>query len=60
MLTIFFGTRLYSLAQADPLERNLWYNEEKTDKIQIYKATDGKFYGKIVWLRIPIAEDGKP
>ncbi len=59
LLTVFFGTRLYSLAQADPLERNLWYNEEKTAKIQIYKATDGKFYGKIVWLKVPNA-DGKP
>jgi len=59
LLTVFFGTRLHSLAQADPLERNLWYNEEKTAKIQIYKATDGKFYGKIVWLLVPIA-DGKP
>ena len=60
LLALIFGTRLYSLAQADPIERNLWYNEEKTAKIQIYKATDGKFYGKIVWLRVPNAEDGKP
>jgi uncharacterized protein (DUF2147 family) len=44
--------------QQDPVERNLWYNEEKTAKIQVYKATDGKFYGKIVWLKIPEV-DGK-
>lgn len=36
-----------------------WYNEEKTAKIQVYKATDGKYYGKIVWLKEP-DRDGKP
>jgi len=42
----------------DAIER-LWYNEEKTAKIQVFKATDGKFYGKIVWLKEP-EENGKP
>jgi uncharacterized protein (DUF2147 family) len=42
----------------DAIER-LWYNQEKTAKIQVYKATDGKFYGKIVWLKEPL-RDGKP
>ncbi|MES2704143.1 MAG: DUF2147 domain-containing protein [Bacteroidota bacterium] len=50
--------RSVSLAQQDQVERNLWYNEEKTAKIQIFKATDGKFYGKIVWLKVPEV-DGK-
>ncbi len=59
LFAALFGMRTLSFAQADPLERNLWYNEEKTAKIQIYKATDGKFYGKIVWLKVPDA-DGKP
>ncbi len=59
IIIAFFGARTLSFAQQDPLERNLWYNEEKTAKIQIYKATDGKFYGKIVWLKVPDA-DGKP
>jgi uncharacterized protein (DUF2147 family) len=52
LLIAVFGARTISLAQ-DPIERNLWYNEEKTAKIQVYKATDGKFYGKIVWLKVP-------
>ncbi len=47
-----------AVAQAEKIER-IWYNEEKTSKIQIYKAVDGKFYGKIVWLRVPELE-GKP
>jgi uncharacterized protein (DUF2147 family) len=46
------------LAQTDAIER-LWYNEEKTSKIQVYKAVDGKFYGKIAWLKVT-EENGKP
>ncbi len=45
-------------AQKDKIE-HVWYNEEKTVKIQIYKASDGIFYGKIVWMLRPIEEDGK-
>jgi len=48
----------FSFAQADPVE-HVWYNTKKTAKIQIYKAKDGKFYGKIVWLAEP-NRDGKP
>ena len=53
------ATNNITIAAPDPLEKNLWYNEEKTAKIQVYKATDGKFYGKIVWLKEP-NKDGKP
>ena len=58
-LLCFFGLQSVAMAQTDQLERNLWYNTEKTAKIQIYKATDGKFYGRIVWLKVP-EQDGKP
>lgn len=44
--------------QADPLE-GIWLNEEKDAKIQIYKAPDNKFYGKIIWLKEP-NENGAP
>lgn len=46
-----------SFAQ-DKIE-GLWYNDIKDAKIQIYKANDGKFYGKIVWLKEP-TKSGKP
>ncbi|MBS1643814.1 MAG: DUF2147 domain-containing protein [Bacteroidetes bacterium] len=45
-------------AQKDKLE-GLWYNEEKSAKIDIYKAVDGYYWGKIVWLKEP-NRDGKP
>lgn len=51
--------RSVTLMAQDILEKNLWYNEEKTAKIQIYKASDNKYYGKIVWLKIPEV-DGRP
>lgn len=49
---------LPAFAQKDQIE-GLWYNAEKTARINIYKATDGKFWGKIVWLKEP-EKNGKP
>ena len=57
-LSILMFTSL-AIAQKDPIEKT-WYNKEKSSKIQIYKATDGKFYGKIVWLKITHDEKGEP
>lgn len=45
-------------AQKDRIE-GVWYNQEKTAKIEIYKAKNTKFYGKIVWLKEP-EKNGKP
>jgi len=59
LLISIFLVKGIALHAQDYLERNLWYNEEKTAKIQIYKATDGKYYGKVVWLKVPEV-DGKP
>lgn len=28
-----------------------WFTDGKTSKVQIYLGADGKYYGKIVWLR---------
>lgn len=53
---IAFLAQIVAFAQ-DPIE-GLWYNEEKTAKIRIYKAKNDKFYGKIDWLKEPV-KDGK-
>lgn len=55
---VFIGVNVSANAQADPIEK-VWYNQEKTAKIQVYKAKNGKFYGKMVWLKEPL-ENGKP
>lgn len=46
-------------AQKDAIEK-VWYNAEKTSKIEIFKSTDGSFYGKITWLKEPNDKNGKP
>jgi uncharacterized protein (DUF2147 family) len=45
-------------AQTDPIE-GLWYNDVKSGKIEITRHSNGKFYGKVVWLKEP-NEFGKP
>ena len=50
---------LQSFAQKDAIEK-VWFNAEKTSKIEIFKATDGFFYGKIIWLKEPNDKNGKP
>ena len=49
---------LSAKAQTDKIE-GLWYNDVKSGKILIYKQPNGKFYGKVVWLREPL-KNGKP
>jgi len=57
VLSLFLFSTM-AKAQTDRLE-GLWYNQEKTGKVLITKGTDGKFYGKVVWLKEP-NENGKP
>jgi uncharacterized protein (DUF2147 family) len=57
LLVSMLGAKLVS-AQTDKIE-GTWFNQKKDAKIQIYKARDGKFYGKIVWLKDPL-DNGKP
>jgi uncharacterized protein (DUF2147 family) len=37
----------------------VWKNGEGTGMVQIYKKAE-KYYGKIVWLKVPNDTDGKP
>ena len=60
LLTIGFLITFCNVwSQKHPIERT-WFNAEKTSKIRIFKATDGRYYGKIVWLETPNDESGKP
>ncbi len=54
MLAVSFA----SYAQ-DAIEQT-WYNQEKTAKVKIFKATDGKYYGRITWLKEPNNAEGQP
>jgi uncharacterized protein (DUF2147 family) len=57
MAVLMISTHFAS-AQKDKVE-GFWLNQEKEAKIEIYKAKNGKFYGKIVWLKEP-NRNGKP
>ncbi len=47
------------ISKAQDITKGLWYNAEKTSKIQFYDV-NGKFFGKIVWLKEPNDATGKP
>ena len=36
----------------------VWLEEKKESKIEVYKK-DNSFFGKIIWLKEPLDEDGK-
>jgi len=56
LLTVMLlGVASAVIAQADPIE-GVWYNDKKDAKIRIYKNSDGKFYGQIIWLKEPLKE----
>lgn len=38
----------------------LWFNGEKSSKIEISQAEDGSYVGKIVWLKKPLDKAEKP
>ena len=63
--TSFFGANAVTstTAEGDAIIGK-WLNQEGTSHIQIFKATNGsfagKFYGKIVWLKVVNDPDGTP
>lgn len=58
VLTSILALNTIAIGQTDKIE-SYWFNDVKDAKIQIYKASDGKFYGRIVWLKEPL-KNGKP
>jgi uncharacterized protein (DUF2147 family) len=58
VMLVFVTVSLAAKAQTDQIE-GLWYNDIKSGKILITKASNGKFYGKVVWLKEPL-KNGKP
>lgn len=47
VISIFISKNVFS---QDPICKT-WLTEQGSSKVRIYLATDGKYYGKIVWLR---------
>ncbi|MBL7112813.1 MAG: DUF2147 domain-containing protein [Bacteroidales bacterium] len=57
LLALFFVSTCYIAAQADKI-LGFYLSEESDAQIKIFKATNGKYYGKIVWLDDPLEDDG--
>lgn len=54
ILIFMFGVFLLStcsLYSQDGKVIGTWLNEEETSHIRVFKATNGKYYGKIEWLK---------
>ena len=57
--TAWMGARVNAQNKPDDI-LGVWFNEEKTSKVQIFKASN-EYYAKIVWLKEPIStKTGKP
>lgn len=57
MITLCLSSKAF--CQKELIEGN-WLDEEKKGKVKIFKATNGKYYGKIIWLKEPNMKDGTP
>lgn len=55
--TLFFS--FAAMAQSPDAITGVWWNAEKTSKIQVYEQ-DGKYFGKIVHLEEQNDAEGKP
>lgn len=62
ILILFSTLLLLSFTTADnaDLITGTWLVSKKDGKIKIYKAANGKYYGKIIWGDDPNDENGNP
>jgi uncharacterized protein (DUF2147 family) len=59
VMTVWLGLSANAQRKSDDI-LGIWFNEEKTSKVQIYKENN-KYYAKVVWLKEPNdATTGKP
>ncbi len=56
LLLAVFMMPLLGFSQSEEI-LGTWLNEKKDSKIEVYKE-NGKFYGKIIWLKNNTNEDG--
>lgn len=63
LLGLIFMIAVYQPAEAQKADDivGIWMPSEGTSYIQIYKSKNsGKYFGRIVWLKEPNDENGKP
>lgn len=57
-IAVFLSFQLFARYNADDI-LGVWANSSNKGHIQIYKH-DGKYYGKIIWLKHPFDDMGRP
>lgn len=57
--TLFIFTSLQAYSQADRVI-GIWLTEKQNSQVEIYKNAAGKYEGKLVWLKEPLDENGRP
>lgn len=58
LISVFCALQLFASPGADAI-LGVWANSSNKGHIQIYKH-NGKYYGKIIWLKNPYDKTGKP
>lgn len=56
LVTVFLAPNL--IAQDADKILGFWLTQEGDSQVKIFKATNGKYYGEIKWLKEPTKEDG--
>jgi len=63
LMGLFMSFQAYSQSSADKLMGTYYVIKEDTkseSRIHIYKTSEGKYEGKIIWLKYPNHADGTP
>jgi len=63
LLSLFVSAQLFSQSGGDQLIGKYYVIKEDTkseSRVQIYKTSNGKYEGKIIWLKQPNHPDGTP
>jgi uncharacterized protein (DUF2147 family) len=60
ILSVIFFAGLKVNAQSADQVVGYWLTEKKTSQVEIYKTPSGKYEGKLVWLKDPLDENGRP
>jgi len=58
IICVFCVSHLFAAFDADDI-LGVWANSSNKGHIEIYKV-DGKYYGRIIWLKHPFDQAGKP
>jgi uncharacterized protein (DUF2147 family) len=64
-VSLFLSFLMFSFAVMSRIQESaddvvgIWLSEKKDGRIQIYKGTNGKYYGKLIWGAHMYEADGK-